>query len=174
MLTIWSAEQVDRKSVTPEEASEIQSLGLQNSKLRLDIEQAGRDLLHAQALEAKYRADSQRLLHEQSVAQNLLKKINEESNLEQNQGRLLIEDLELQISDLQANQRMMEQFSQNDDLKNSQILGAELQTQSSKTPTVGRNKKSKKNTTKSSRNATWDGASKANDVGIENVIVCYV
>lgn len=154
----WSltAEQVDRKTVTPDKAAEIQSLGLQNSKLRMDIERAGRELLHAQGLEAGYRAASQRLLHEQSNAQKLLEKIREESKRERNEGRLLIEDLELQISDLKANQRMMEQFSQNTDLKNSQILGAERQISGSVKPTTSnsnRNKKSKK-ISKSSRTST--------------------
>ena len=150
-----TAEQVDRKTVTPEEASEIQKLSLQNSQLRMEIEQAGRELLNAQALEAKHRAESQRLLHEQSIAQKLLKKIHEESKEERTQGRLLIEDLELQISDLKANQRMMQQFSQSEDLKNSQILGAERhQTpDSAKPPTSYRNKKNKK-VAKSSRNVT--------------------
>jgi hypothetical protein len=62
----------------------------------------------------------------------------------------------LQITDLKANQRMMQQFSQNEDLKNSQILGAERQTpDSTKPPTTGssRNKKGKK-ISKSFRNST--------------------
>jgi hypothetical protein len=146
------AEQVDRNAVAPAEAAEIQALGLQNSKLRLDIEQAGRELLDAQELEAGYRAASQRLLHEQSIAQKLLKKVNEESKQERNQGRLLIDDLELQISDLKANQRMMQQFSQSEDLKNSQILGAERHaTNLAKPSASSRNRKSKK-ISKSSRN----------------------
>ena len=144
---IATAEQVDRHAVAPEEASEIQNLGVQNSKLRMDIDQAGRELLDAQELEVGYRAASQRLLHEQTIAQNLLNKVSEESKQERNQSRLLIEDLELQIFDLKANQKMMQQFSQNEDLKNSQILGAERQITDSTRPTTGtssRKKKSKK------------------------------
>lgn len=142
---IGAAEQVDRKTLAPEEAAEIQNLGLQNSQLRVEIENVGRELLDAQKLEATYRASSQRLLHEQSITQNLLKKVKEESQQERDHGQLLIEDLELQVSDLKANQRMMQQFSQNEDLKNSQILGAERQISDSGKPTTGsRNKKSKK------------------------------
>jgi hypothetical protein len=119
----------------------------------MDIEQAGRELLEAQDLESGYRAASQRLLQEQKIAQNLLKKVAEESEHERNQGRLLIEDLELQISDLKANQRMMQQFLQNDDLKNSQILGAECQvTNSAKPSNTSKNKKNKK-VAKSSRSS---------------------
>ena len=149
LLIDWiaTAEQVDRNTMAPENASEIQSLGLQISKLRIDIERAGRELLDVQELEASYRAASQRLIHEQSIAQNLLNKVNEECQQERNEGRLLIEDLEFQISDLKANQRMMQQFSQNEDLKNSQIIGAERQiseTTNIKMATGNRNKKSKK------------------------------
>jgi translation elongation factor EF-1beta len=59
------------------------------------------------------------------VSQDLLKKIQEEAASEYELGRMQIEELEFQIDDLTANHRMMQQFSQNDDLKNSQIVGTE-------------------------------------------------
>jgi hypothetical protein len=115
-----------------------------NSQLRLDIERIGRDLIDVQALEAGYRATSQHLLHGQGIRQNLIKKVVEESTVDRQQSQSLINDLELQISDLKSNQRMMQQFSQNEGLKNSQILGTEPQLLSLSTK-PNRNQKSKRN-----------------------------
>jgi hypothetical protein len=122
---------------------EIENLGFHISKLRIEIDRVGRDLLDAQALEAGYRATSQRLLREQAMTQEMLKRTREESRLERVGGEIQIKDLELQIADLKANQRMMEQFSQNEDLKNSQILGAEQQVSQSSKQTK-KNRKGKK------------------------------
>jgi hypothetical protein len=101
-------------------------------------------LLDAQALEAGHRATSQRLLREQATTQELLKKTSEESKLEREEGQIQIEDLELQIADLKANQRMMEQFSQNEDLKNSQIFGAAEHQLNQSCKSGNKNRKGKK------------------------------
>ena len=122
-----AAEQVDQNAMTPAEAAEIDSWQKEIGILREKIERAGRELLLLQAQQAGHRATSQRLLREQRVAQDLLTKIREESAMEYEQGRVQIEELEQQIADLTANQKMMQQFSQNEDLKNSQIFGASEQ-----------------------------------------------
>lgn len=127
-----TAQQVDQESMTPEETSKIKSLREQIAALRADIDRAGRELLDSQAQEAGHRATSQRLLREQRVAQDLLTKIQQEALSEHEQGRMQIEELELQIADLTANHRMMQQFSQNDDLKNAQIFGTEQSSPKSK------------------------------------------
>ena len=123
----WAAEQVDPNGMTPVEAAEIQHLQQEIAALRETIDRAGRDLLELQAQQAGHQATSQRLLREQRLTQDLWIKIREESAMEHEQGRLQIEELEQQIADLTANQKMMQQFSQNEDLKNSQIFGASEQ-----------------------------------------------
>lgn len=133
-----TAEQVDQESMTQAEAAEIENLKKGIAILRENIDRVGRDLLALQAQEAGHRATSQRLLREQRVTQDLLTKIREESSIEHEQGRLQIEELEQQIADLTANQKMMQQFSQNEDLKNSQIFGASEQ---SPNPKAKRGKK---------------------------------
>lgn len=120
-----TALKIDQDSVTQSEALEIATIREQIAMLRTDIDREGRELLDSQAQEAGHRATSQRLLREQRVAQDLLTQIREDAATEHEQGRMQIEDLELQIDDLKANNRMMEQFLQNDDLKNSQIFGTE-------------------------------------------------
>lgn len=119
---------------------EIENLSAQINELRVDIDRAGHALLDVQALEAGHRATSQRLLHEQTVIQELLKKIRDESAVEHEKGQEQIEELELQIADLNANQKMMQQFLQDENLKNSQIFAAEQQVSPSSKP----NRKGKK------------------------------
>jgi len=118
-----TAEQVDQESMTKEDAEEIDSLQKEIAKLRKEIDCTGRELLDSQAQEAGHRATSQHLLRGQQVAQELLKKIEAEAAREYEQGRIQVEDLEQQIADLTANQRMRHQFSQDEELANSQIWG---------------------------------------------------
>jgi hypothetical protein len=120
--TLTSA-QVDRENMTKEEEKEIELLQKEIDRIRTEIDSASRDLLEVQAQEAGHRATSQRLLREQQVAQDLLNKIREEAAAEHERGRMEIEELEQQIADLTANQRMRDQFSRNEDLVNSQIFG---------------------------------------------------
>ena len=114
---------VDRQSIIPEEAKEIEVLQTQNRITRENIRKASVELIEAQGREAELRAVSGRLLSEQKESNDLLKKIQEEHRREAEEGRLLIEDLEQQIADLQANLRMRQQFSQNNELANAQIFG---------------------------------------------------
>lgn len=106
-MLIFSAQNVDRNSITVDEALEIDMLGAQINALRTDIDHAGRKLLDVQSLEAGRRATSQRLLREQTVIQELLKKIREENSVEHSRGQEQMDELELQIADLNTNQRIM-------------------------------------------------------------------
>ena len=114
---------VDKQSLIPEEAKEIEELQTENRIARENIRKASKELIEAQAREAELREISGRLLSEQKESNELLKKIEEEHWIENEKGRLQIEDLELQITDLEANIRMRQQFSQNNELANAQIFG---------------------------------------------------
>ena len=118
-----TAEQIDKESISEEERKEIEQRKLFIEQQRAEIEKVGRELLDLQSQEAGHRAASQRLLREQQVAQDLLKKIREESSREQNDGRKQVDELEQQIEDLTANQKMRNQFSQDKELLNAQIFG---------------------------------------------------
>lgn len=118
-----TAEQVDLDSLTKREAEAIQKLKSEISELRVEADVVGRDLLDAQAQEAGHRADSQRLLREQQVAQDLLKAIQEETMHEEEQGKMQVEELKQQIVDLTANLRMRHQFSRDQELTNAHIFG---------------------------------------------------
>jgi chromosome segregation ATPase len=114
---------VDKESMTPEEAKEIEDLRAEIDKTRKDIETTSKELIDAQGQEAHLRAASQKLLTEQQESNELLKKIQEEHRKENEQGKFQVEDLEQQIADLSANLRMRQQFSENNELNNAQIFG---------------------------------------------------
>ena len=118
-----TAENVDAGTMTKEEEKEIEGLKTDIARFRGEIERLSRQLLDAQAQEAGYRADSQRLLREQSVAKDLLDKIQEEAARENMEGQVQMEELEQQVADLTANLRMRHQFSQDQELTNAQIFG---------------------------------------------------
>jgi BRCA1-associated protein len=118
-----TAENVDAQAMTKEEAKEIDELKGDVARFRTEIERLSRQLVDAQAQEAGYRADSQRLLREQSVAKDLLDKIKEESARENMEGQMQVDELEQQVADLTANLRMRRQFSQDGELSNAQIFG---------------------------------------------------
>jgi chromosome segregation ATPase len=118
-----TAENVDASAMTKEEMEIIDSLKADIARLRVEIDHVSRQLLDAQAQDAGYRAASQRLLREQSVAQGLLDKIQEEAARENIEGRTKMEELEQQVADLTANLRMRHQFSQDEELNNAQIFG---------------------------------------------------
>ena len=139
LRAVLTAEQVDMDSLTKEEAEVIEKLKSEIADLRGEMDMVGRDLLDVQAQEAGHRADSQRLLREQQVAQDLLKKIHEESKRERELYRQQIDELEQQIADLTGNLRMRHQFSQNEELSNAQIFG----TMTSPDPGRGNSTKSK-------------------------------
>jgi hypothetical protein len=116
-----TAEQVDAESMTKAELEETESIKTEIAELRAEIDRVSRGLLDSQAQEAGYRATSQRLLREQQVSQDMLKKLREDISREHAQGNMQVEELELQIADLTANFRMRDQFS--GELSNAQIYG---------------------------------------------------
>jgi chromosome segregation ATPase len=118
-----TAESVDQNQMTKEESQEVDSLKADIARYRAEIGRLGRQLLDAQGQEAGYRASSQRLLREQSVATDLLDKIREEAARENEEGERQVAELEQQVEDLTANLRMRRQFSQDQELNNAQIFG---------------------------------------------------
>jgi len=118
-----TAEQVDASTMTLDERNEIDKLQADIQKLRAQIDLVGSHLLAAQAQEAGHRATSQRLLREQQITQDLIQTIRQENTREHEEGRLQLEELEQQIADLTANQRMRQQFSSDQELQNAQIFG---------------------------------------------------
>lgn len=114
---------VDRESMTPEEAKELEQLRGEIDRAKKDVDQVSKELLEAQAQEAGLRAASQMLLMEQQKSNDLLKQIQEEHRRETEEGKMQVEDLEQQIADLSANLRMRQQFSQSHELNNAQIFG---------------------------------------------------
>jgi BRCA1-associated protein len=114
---------VDRDSMIPEEAKEIEEIQIEIRIVRESIGNTSKELIEAQAQEVELRAVSGRLLSEQKESNELLKTIQEEHRRENEEGKLQIEDLELQISDLKTNLMMRQQISQNNELANAQIFG---------------------------------------------------
>lgn len=120
-----TAELVDVSRMTIQERQETEELQKDIESLRSKIDAMNRDVLDAQGQEAGHRAISQTLLREQQVAQDLLASIKGEAAKEQEDGRQQIEELEQQIADLAANQRMRQQFSQDEELLNAQLFGTQ-------------------------------------------------
>lgn len=114
---------VDRANIIPEEGQKIEELRLEIRLTRESIENASKELIDAQAQDVELRSISARLFSEQKEANELLKKIQEEHQRDNEEGKLQIEDLEQQIADLSGNLRMRQQFYQNDELVNAQIYG---------------------------------------------------
>ena len=114
---------VDESTMNSEEQQEADALKSDIADLQSKIEQAGRELVNIQEQEAMYRQASQRLLQEQQEANEALRLVEEDSKAESDRGKLMIDDLETQISDLTANLKMRRQFSQNQELSNAQIFG---------------------------------------------------
>jgi len=123
LRALLTAEQVDMDSLTKEEVEIIESLKAEIAELSAATEKVSRELLDVQAQEAGFRANSTRLLREQQVAQDLLKKIHDESKGEQDEYRRQVDELEQQIADLTGNLRMKQQFSQNQELSNATVFG---------------------------------------------------
>ena len=114
---------VDRDSMIPEEAKEIEEIQIEIRIIRESIGNTSKELIEAQAQEVELRAASGRLLSQQKESNELLKTIQEEHRRENEEGKLQIEDLELQIADLKSNLMMRQQISQNNELANAQIFG---------------------------------------------------
>jgi hypothetical protein len=134
-----TADQVDQSVMTEAEKATVESLQEEIAKLHLRIHETSRQLLEVQKEEARYRATSAQLLRQQQVAQDLVQKLEQETAQEQAAGRQQVDELEQQIADLTANERMRSQFSQNEELQQAQIWG--MTTTSAARSPQGRGKK---------------------------------
>ena len=140
LLAQLTAEHVDKSAMTAAEAAEVEALQAEMSALKMNIDRVSRELLDAQAQEAAHRATSANLLRQQQVAQDVVQKLEQETAHERAVGRQQVEELEQQIADLQANQRMRHQFTENEELQQAQIWGMTTTT----TNTQSKSKKGKK------------------------------
>jgi len=117
-----TAEQIDAKTISREDISEIETLQNAIADLRRDISRMGKQLLDVQAQEAGYRATCQRLLREQADSKEILDKLREETVQQHQLGKMEVEELEQQIVDLTTNLKMRQQISQDRELSNAQIF----------------------------------------------------
>jgi len=117
-----TAQSVDEGKMTKNEIEEVEKLQQEIFHLRGQVDHVGKDLLKVQAEEAGHRAKSNLLLREQSIANNLFEKLKEELTRERKLGKLQVEDLEQQISDLNANLQMRQQISNDEELSEAQIV----------------------------------------------------
>eukprot|EP00977_Amphora_coffeiformis_P005847 scaffold1225_cov164-Amphora_coffeaeformis.AAC.23 len=139
-----TAEHVDRSVMTPAETAEVEVLQAEISTLRLNLDHVSRELLDAQALEAAQRATSANLLRQQQVAQDLVQQLEKETADERALGRQQVDELEQQIADLTANQRMRHQFTENEELQQAQIWGMTASNNSNNNNGAGKGKNGKK------------------------------
>jgi len=131
--------------MSQEELREIEELKNDIENLRKEIDVTSQDYVQCKEQEAIQRNRSQRLLREQQEAKGLLKEIEKDAKEEAEKGKLQVEDLEQQISDLTANLRMMQQFSQNEELQKAQIFGTTTATPSNSSGSKRRGKKKGRN-----------------------------
>ena len=118
-----ASELADKEQASDQQMNEIQVLEKEITDLKNDIEVLSRDYIHVQAEEVNLRAQSNSLLREQSVTKQLKEKIRADIAREHEEGRQEVEELEQQISDLEANIRMRRQIAKDEELSNAQIYG---------------------------------------------------
>jgi len=138
-----TAKRVDTDDMSLSETHEIERMKSEIQSLRDQVESTQRNLLDMQAQEAGHRAASQRLLQQQNIAKGVLDMIRKETEKEQEQGKLQMEDLEQQIADLTANLRMRHQIAQDEELNNAHIYGT--------VPTTSKPKRSGKKSRRNGR-----------------------
>ena len=114
---------VSRDTLSDVEQAELDHIAASNEALKANIEAAKHSILELQAQEAPLRTASNQLLREQQTAKDLLQSIQEENRTERHAGNVQVDELEQQIADLTTNQRMREQFIQDEELQNAQIFG---------------------------------------------------
>lgn len=113
---------MDESAIGPHEAAEIEELRSEIADFLSQIDEASHELLEWQTKEANFRSKSQTLLREQQVVTDLLTQIKEETAKEHADGRMQVEELEQQIADLTANQKMRHTFA-TEELQQAQIWG---------------------------------------------------
>mmetsp|Transcript_22238 Transcript_22238/g.33292 ORF Transcript_22238/g.33292 Transcript_22238/m.33292 type:complete len:827 (+) Transcript_22238:45-2525(+) len=118
-----ASETLDKKRISAAEMREVEELQEEIAKLHTEVDLLSREYVEIQAEEVGHRAKSNSLLREQGVSKQLLDKIREEADREHQEGKLMVEELEQQISDLTANIKMRKQFAGHEELNNAQIYG---------------------------------------------------
>ncbi|KAL7449431.1 hypothetical protein ACHAWC_001493 [Mediolabrus comicus] len=139
-----AASHLQETQISDREAREIEALQKDCERLNLEVDKLSSVLLELQTEEAKHRATSQKLLREQTVSKDLLEKIRIDTTKLIESSDEMYEDLQLQISDLTANIRMMQQIAVDEELSQAQIFGTTGGVKESKT----RGKKSRRNNKK--------------------------
>ena len=114
---------IEETKLSDRESREIDALKRDSDRLKHEVEELSSILLTAQTSETMHRSISQRLLREQSISKELLDRLQNEIAREHENGKLRTEDLEMQITDLAANIRMMQEFAENEELSQAQIVG---------------------------------------------------
>jgi hypothetical protein len=109
--------------ISDRESREIDALRKECERLNSEVDKLSSLLFDLQTEEAKHRAASQKLLREQTISKDLLEKIRIDTTKEIESSDDIFEDLQLQISDLTANIRMMQQIAVDDELSQAQIFG---------------------------------------------------
>jgi len=123
-----AAEAVNIGQLSPSELKEVKGLEQAINETRMRVDYTSRHLVEAQAEEASHRAKANVLLKEQGVAKQLLDKLREDLGFQQKEGKQQIEELEQQASDVNANIRMREQITNDDNLREAQIFGTSGET----------------------------------------------
>lgn len=92
-----ASETVDKNRATNEQMYEILGLEKDIENLKNEVEVLRMECINIQAEEAEHRAKSNTLLREQGVSKQLLERIREDAAREHEDGKRLVEDLELQV-----------------------------------------------------------------------------
>jgi BRCA1-associated protein len=118
-----AAEVVREDELSEEERKQIETLRASIEELRLEVAALGSNLVTLQAEEAGCRARANSLLREQASSKTMLDQVRKEIKDETNLHNTQIEELELQISDLEANLSMRLQIAKSEELCQAQIMG---------------------------------------------------
>jgi len=119
----FAASRLQETKISDRESREIDALRTDCERLNSEVDKLSSTLLDLQTEEAKHRATSQKLLRDQTISKDLLEKIRMDTTKELESSDEMFEDLQLQISDLTANIRMMQQIAVDDELNQAQIFG---------------------------------------------------
>ena len=123
LQTELAASRLQDTLISDKESREIDALRKDCERLNGEVESLSSALLDLQTEESKHRATSQKLLRDQTISKDLLEKIRTDTAKEIESSDEMFEDLQMQISDLTANIRMMQQIAVDEELSQAQIFG---------------------------------------------------
>lgn len=118
-----AAELMMDQDLSDEQRKELESLTSNIESLRIEVSILGKNLIDAQAEENDHRMIANSLLREQAANKTLLDQMKSDIRQEVMLYHAQVEDLQLQISDLEANLSMRQQIAQSQDLSQAQIIG---------------------------------------------------